>query len=63
MKLQFQKRSVLKLVSRTIPRKQGLMRFADNESQVSEAERTEICWTDYHSPAGTWGNETTILKT
>ena len=34
LRLKFQKRSALKFVSRS-------------ESQISEAQRTEICWTNY----------------
>ena len=37
MRLKFQKRSALKFVSRS-------------ESQISEAQLTEICWTNYPIP-------------
>ena len=59
MRLEFQKQSALKLVSRIIPeaKRSGmmgemLMRLTDNEPQVSEAKRTEICRTNYPAKQG-----------
>jgi len=44
VRLSENERSEVWRVSRTIP---GAKRRADNESQISEVERSEICWTNY----------------
>ena len=63
MRLQFQKRSALKLASRTVPRMQseaGLMTLAENEhsevneTQASETKCTEACWSNYPLSEATW---------